>query len=130
MDDDELPTDWARDERYDRLARRSGRDPTYEGYVHDTGDVRLHVAMPDADAGEPGAYTIFLTLYPYTELATQTEVRTVTTAARADEVVSTFADLFVGACDGPSDVEAAAEYALERTRPANVTDTSLVNDSE
>ncbi|GAA0669369.1 hypothetical protein ACFQDG_15945 [Natronoarchaeum mannanilyticum] len=128
MDDDELPADWERDERYDRLARRSDRDPTYEGYVHETGDVRLHVAMPDAESGEDGAYTIFLTLYPYTELSEQTEVRTVTTKARADEVVSTFAGLFVGACDGPADVEDAAQYALERTRPADVTDTSLLND--
>lgn len=130
MDDDELPTDWQRDERYDRLHRRSGRDPTYEGYIHETGDVRLHVAMPEAESGEPGAYTVFLTLYPYTELSEQTEVRTVTTADRADELVLTFADLFVGACDGPSDVEEAAEYALKRTRPADVTDTSLINDGE
>ena len=130
MDDDELPADWECDERYDRLARRSGRAPTYEGYVHDTGDVRLHVAMPEAESGEAGAYTIFLTLYPYTELSEQTEVRTVTTKGRADEIVSTFANLFVGACDGPADVEVAAQYALERTRPADVTDTSLVNDGD
>ena len=130
MDDDELPADWRRDERYDRLADRSGREPTHVGYLHETGDVRLHVATPAAESGEPGAYTVFLTLYPYTELSEQTEVRTVTTAERADETVLTFANLFDGAYDGPGGVEDAAEYALQRTRPANVADASLVNDDE
>jgi hypothetical protein len=128
MDDDELPTDGRRDERYDRLARRSGREPTHVGYLHDTGDVRLHVATPAAESGEPGAYTVFLTLYPYTELSETIDVRSVTTAARADEVVLSFANLFDGVCDGPGDVESAAEYALERTRPADVADTSLINE--
>lgn len=128
MDDDELPADWQRDERYDRLSRRSDRERTYEGYVHESGDVRLHVAFPAAETGDSGAYTVFVTLYPYTELSESDEVRTVSTRTRAEEVVLSFAKLFDGACDSEGNVENAVQYALERTRPADVADTSLINE--
>lgn len=129
MEDDELPAEWNRDERYDRLARRSDRDPKYVGYVHDTGDVRVHVAFPEAETGESGVYTVFVTLFPYTELSEMAEVRAVTTRERSDEIALNFMKLFDGMYDGPDTIEDAIQYALQRTQPADIVDTSLINDN-
>ncbi len=128
MEDAEIPGEWHRDERYDRLARRSGNDPKYTGFIHDSGDARVHIAFPDAESGERGAYTVFVTLFPYTELSESGTVRAVTRRDRAEEIGRQFMKLFDGVYDGPSTIEDAIEYALERTRPPDVADTSLVND--
>lgn len=128
MEDAEIPGEWHRDERYDRLARRSGNDPKYTGFIHDSGDARVHIAFPDAESGERGAYTVFVTLFPYTELSESGTVRAVTRRDRAEEIACQFMKLFEGVYDGPGTIEDAVEYALERTRPPDVADTSLVND--
>ncbi|MFC7211998.1 hypothetical protein ACFQL3_16110 [Natronoarchaeum sp. GCM10025321] len=129
MDDAELPDEWSRDERYDRLARRSGNDPKYVGYVHDSGDVRIHVAFPEAESGDRGTYTVFVTLFPYTELSESGEVRAVTTRDRSEEIAHEFMKLFDGVYDGPENIEEAIDYALQRTRPPDVADTSLINEN-
>lgn len=121
---DALPDDWSRD----RESRRSTNGvPEYTEYVHSAGDVRVRVSHA---GGDGGGFDIAVLLYPYTELSESFDVRTVSSHDRATELAVGFMKLFDGAYDGPSTVEAATEYALRRSRPADVPERSLLDGGE
>lgn len=114
---DDVPPRWKR-------VRRPGevdpdRRPDYVAYRHNSGDVRLRITPPD-DELRRDCYELVVTLYPGTDVSDRQTVRSVTTERRAKEVAASFFKLFEGAYDGPRSVEYALEYAVERTRPADV----------
>lgn len=125
MTADALPDDWSRD----RESRRSTDGvPEYTEYVHESGDVRVRVSRAGTTDGNGGGFDITALLYPYTELSEAFDVRTVSAHDRAIERAMAFMKLFDGAYDGPSSVEPAVEYALARSRPADVPERSLLDD--
>lgn len=122
---DELPAEWERVQLPGSVDRT--RRPGYVAYRHESGDVRIRVLQPNAELDRTG-YGLVATLYPGTELAESTEIRTVATERRAASVVASFMKLFEGRYDGPSSTEAALNYAIERTRPPDVVRDSFAFD--
>lgn len=127
MTDDETPPDWEREELPGGVAAE--RRPDYVAYRHASGDVRVRIAPPNEDLGRE-VNVLTVTLFPGTELSETTDLRSVASERRALELATRFMRLFDGAYDGPGSVEAAAEFAAERIRPADVVRDGLVADDE
>lgn len=127
MIDEEPPAGWERERLHGGVD--ADRRPDFVAFRHDSGDVRVRVAPPKPEL-DRSAHVLTLTLFPGTELAETREVREVASEARAAELAVELMKLFNGAYDGPTTVEDAATFALQRTSPADVVLDSLVNDDE
>lgn len=127
MIDEELPADWERERLPGGVDAK--RRPSFVAFRHDSGDVRVRVAPPNPEL-ERHAYCLTVTLYPGTELARSREVRSVASEERAGELALEWMKLFDGAYDGPTDVERAAQFAIERIVPPDVALDSLVTGGE
>lgn len=127
MIDEELPADWARERLPGGVD--ANRRPSFVAFRHDSGDVRVRIAPPNPDL-ERHAHCLTVTLYPGTELASSREVRSVASEERVADLALDWMKLFDGAYDGATDVERAAQFAIERIVPPDVALDSLVTDGE
>lgn len=127
MLEEEPPDDW----ECERLpgAVDDGRRPDFVAFRHDSGDVRVRIAPPEPRV-DRHAHRLTLTLFPGTDLSRTREIRGVASEARAAEIAVELMKLFDGAYEDPGDVEAAAQFAIERVAPPDVVLDSLVNDDE
>ncbi len=125
--DEELPADWDRERLPGGVDAE--RRPSFVAFRHASGDVRVRITPPNADLGR-NAHRLTLTLFPGTELATTREVRSVASEERVGELAVELMKLFVGRYDGPTDVERAAQFAIERVAPPDVVLDSLVTPDE
>ncbi|AGN01631.1 hypothetical protein L593_08430 [Salinarchaeum sp. Harcht-Bsk1] len=127
MIEEALPADWERERRPGGVD--TDRRPSFVAFRHSSGDVRVRIAPPNPEL-DRHAHLLTVTLYPGTELATTSEVRSVTSEDRVADLAVDWMKLFDGAYDGPGDVERAAQFAIERIAPPDVVLDSLVNDDE
>lgn len=124
--DEEPPADWDRERLPGGVDAE--RRPDFVAFRHDSGDVRVRVAPPNPEL-DRHSHRLTLTLFPGTELATTREIRDVASEARVAELAVEVMKLFDGAYEGPGDVEAAAQFAIERVAPPDVVLDSLVNEN-
>lgn len=123
--DEELPADWERERLPGGVD--ADRRPSFVAFRHESGDVRVRIAPPNPEL-ERHSHLLTVTLFPGTELATTREVRSVASEDRVGELAVEWMKLFDGRYDGPSDVEAAAEFATQRVVPPDVVLDSLVTE--
>lgn len=126
IDDDSLPDGWDRDRRLEAATADLDREPSYVGFLHADGDVRVRIVPPET--GRTDDYEVRATAFPATELSQTWSVRTLATRLGAVEVAIAAMKLIDGALDGPRAVEEAIEYALARVRPADVPDNDALPD--
>lgn len=127
MTDEEPPAGWDRERLPGGVD--ADRRPDFVAFRHESGDVRVRIAPPKPEL-DRSAHVLTLTLFPGTELTETLTVREVASEARATELAIQLMKLFNGAYDGPTTVEDAAAFALQRTSPADVVLDSLVSDDE
>lgn len=112
----DVPPDWTVHTSRTYTPAGIERELQYRIYRHESGDLRLKVAPASLDGDEQPGYALTTTSYPELEFSETHRIRVVLTFDRCAQLARDFMVLFSASYDGAGSIEAAREYATERTQ--------------